>query len=71
MSIDEPVSDHSTFSKSRNRLFGTDIAGELFDVIVEPARMTGLLSDEHFSVDGTMIEPWAWHKMLPAQEWLG
>ena len=39
-----------------------DIARELFEAIVEQARMAGLLSDEHFSVDGTMIEAWASHK---------
>ena len=55
LSVDEPVWDHSTFSKNRDRLFGADIARELCDAIVEQARMAGLLRDEHFSVDGTMI----------------
>jgi len=62
LSVDEPVWDHSTFSKNRDRLLEADIARELFKVIVEQARVTGLLSDEHFSVDGTMIEAWASHK---------
>lgn len=60
--VDEPVWDHSTFSMNRNRLFRADIARELFDAIVEQARMAGLLSDEHFSVDGTMIGAWVSHK---------
>ena len=62
LSVDEPVWDHSTFSKNRDRLLEADIARELFEAIVEQARMADLLSDEHFSVDGTMIEAWASHK---------
>lgn len=62
LSVDEPVWDHSTFSKNRDRLLEADIARELFEAIVEQARITGLLSDEHFSVDGTMIQAWASHK---------
>jgi transposase len=62
LSADEPVWDHTTFSKNRDRLLEADIARELFKVIVEQARVTGLLSDEHFSVDGTMIDAWASHK---------
>ncbi len=55
LSVDEPVWDHSTFSKNRDRLLEADIARELFEAIVERARMAGLLSDEHFSVACTMI----------------
>ena len=62
LSVDEPVWDHSTFSKNRDRLFEADIARELFVAIVEQARMAGLLSDEHFSVNGTMVEAGASHK---------
>jgi transposase len=62
LSVDEPVWDHSTFSKNRDRLLEADIARELFEAIVEQARMADLLSDEHFSVDGTMIQAWASHK---------
>ena len=62
LAVDEPVWDHSTFSKNRDRLLDADIARELFKAVVEQARMAGLLSDEHFSVDGTMIEAWASHK---------
>jgi len=62
LSVDEPVWDHSTFSKNRDRLFGADIARDLFDSIVAQAQITGLLSDEHFSVDGTLIQAWASHR---------
>jgi transposase len=64
LSVDEPVWDHSSFSKNRDRLLEADIARELFEVIVEQARVTGLLSDEHFSVDGTLIAAWASHKSV-------
>ena len=71
LSVDEPVWDHSTFSKNRDRLLEADIARELFEAIVEQARMAGLLSDEHFSVDGTMIEAWASHKSFRPKDGSG
>ena len=71
LSVDEPVWDHSTFSKNRDRLLEADIARELFEAIVEQARMAGLLSDEHFSVDGTMIEAWASHKSFKPKDGSG
>ena len=71
LSVDEPVWDHSTFSKNRDRLLEADIARELFEAIVEQARMADLLSDEHFSVDGTMIEAWASHKSFRPKDGSG
>ena len=71
LSVDEPVSDHSTFSKNRNRLLEAEIVHELFDAIVEQARMAGLLSDEHFSVDRTMIEAWASHESFRPKDGSG
>ena len=62
LSVDEPVWDHSTFSKNPERLLEADIARELFEAVVEQARMANLLSDEHFSIDGTTIAAWASHK---------
>src|SRR5208283_5017420 len=59
MLVEQPVWDHSTFSKNRDRLFGADIARDLFDSIIAQAHATGLLSDEHFSVDGALIQAWA------------
>jgi transposase len=71
LSVDEPVWDHSTFSKNRDRLLEADIARELFEAIVEQARIAGLLSDEHFSVDGTMIAAWASHKSFRPKDGSG
>ncbi len=64
LSADEPVWDHSTFSKNRDRLLEADIARELFAAVIEQAREAQLLSDEHFSVDGTLIDAWASQKSL-------
>ena len=59
MSLEEPAFDHSTFSKNRERLAHEQVALKFFDAVVREARRLGLLSDEHFSVDGTLIEAWA------------
>ena len=59
LSMDDPVWDHSTFTKNRERLIGSDIAREFFAKILVQAREARLLSDEHFSVDGTLLEAWA------------
>jgi transposase len=62
LSMDEPVWDASTFSKNRDRLLAGDVALAFFTEVVELARRRGLLSDEHFVVDGTLIEAWASQK---------
>lgn len=54
--------DHSSFSKNRDRLLEHAIAEKFLVAIVEKARSEGLLSDEHFTVDGTLIEAWASQK---------
>jgi transposase len=59
MSMDEPSFDHSTFSKNRERLIAHEVAKEFFLSIVAQAKAAGLMSDEHFTVDGTLIEAWA------------
>jgi transposase len=59
MSMTEAGFDASTFSKNRQRLIEADIAQQLFTRVVEQARRGGLMSDEHFTVDGTLIEAWA------------
>ena len=64
LSIDDPVWDATTFSKNRERLLKGKIAQGFFAAVVEQARGQGLLSDEHFTVDGTLIEAWAGHKSL-------
>lgn len=61
--------DHSTFSKNRERLMEHDVAREFFRRVVEQARHARLMSSEHFTVDGTLIEAWASLKsFLPKEE---
>ena len=62
LSADEPVWERSTFSKNRDRLMAGDIGRKFFDCVLAQASAAGLTSDEHFSVDGTLIEAWASHK---------
>jgi transposase len=59
MGPDEPSFDHSSFSRNRARLLKHDVAREFFARIVEYAQDLGLISDDHFTVDGTLIEAWA------------
>lgn len=59
LSMDDKVWNHSTFSASRDRLLNEDIARTFFNKVVMLAEWQGLVSDEHFSVDGTLIEAWA------------
>ena len=62
LSMNEAVWNHAVFSKNRERLLEGEIANEFFAVVVEQARAMRLLSDEHFTVNGTLIEAWASHK---------
>jgi len=62
LTMDDPVWNHSVFSKNRERLLEGDIAEEFMARVIGLAREHGLLSDEHFTVDGTLIEAWAGHK---------
>lgn len=64
MNMDERVWDASTFSQNRERLLKGDVAGAFFQAVVKQARQAGLMSDEHFSVDGTLVEAWAGQKSL-------
>src|SRR5262249_2379908 len=59
LEMDEPSFDHSTLSRNRARLLEHEVAGEFFGAVVEQARGLKLLSDEHFTVDGTLVEAWA------------
>lgn len=59
LDMDDEVWDHSTFSANRDRLLNESIARAFFDEVLALADQQNLLSDEHFSVDGTMIEAWA------------
>ncbi len=62
LSMDDRVWDHSVFSKNRNRLLEADIATEFLNNVIDLARGHHLLSDDHFTVDGTLIEAWAGQK---------
>ena len=57
--LDEASFDHSSFTRNRARLLEHDVAREFFGRIVAQAQGLGLMSDEHFTVDGTLIEAWA------------
>jgi len=59
LSMDDPVWVPTVFSKNRDRLLEGDIAAAFFDAVVDQAKTAGLLSDEHFTVDGTQLEAWA------------
>jgi len=59
LNVDEEVWDVTVFTKNRERLLEGEIADEFFEQVVKQARAAGLLSDEHFTVDGTLIEAWA------------
>jgi IS5 family transposase len=59
LTLDEPGLDQSNFSRLRERLVDTDVAHRFFNAVLAQARGEGLLSTEHFTVDGTLIEAWA------------
>jgi len=59
LSMDQSIWDHSTFTKNRDRLIEAGVARKLLRRIGRRARREGLLSSEHFSVDGTLIEAWS------------
>lgn len=60
MEMDEPVWNHAVFSKNRERLLNQEVARSFFDRVLKQAQE--YLSDEHFTVDGTLIEAWASQK---------
>ena len=62
LEMDDRVWDVTVFTKNRNRLLEGEIAESFFEAVLDQAREAGLLSDEHFTVDGTMIEAWAGQK---------
>jgi transposase len=57
--VDEVAWDHSSFSTNRDRLLEGDIAAKFLSVVLSQPRVKSLLSSEHFSVDGTLVEAWA------------
>jgi transposase len=62
LGVDDPVWDRTVFSINRDRLLDSDLAREFFNRVRYLAEWQGFVSDEHFSVDGTLIEAWASHK---------
>src|SRR5918995_5119269 len=59
LGMDDEIWSPTTFSKNRDRLLQGDIAAAFFDAVVDQARQANLLSDEHFTVDGTLLDAWA------------
>ena len=59
LGIDDPVWDHSTFSKNRDRLLDADVAAKFLEAVLRHHKVKRFLSDDHFSVDGTLVEAWA------------
>lgn len=68
LSLDDLVWDATTFTKNRDRLLQGDIADAFFAEVLGAIRAQGLLSDEHFTVDGTLLEAWASHKSFKPKD---
>lgn len=71
LNMDDVVWDPTTFSKNRDRLLAGEIADEFFAAVLDLARAKEFLSDEHFTVDGTMVEGWASLKSFQPQDGSG
>jgi transposase len=69
LSMDAAVWDVTVFTKNRERLIEGDIAAKFMAAVLNQARVKALLSDDHFSVDGTPIAAWASKKELSPQGW--
>ncbi|BBU64175.1 DDE transposase (plasmid) [Methylosinus sp. C49] len=68
LGIDDAVWDHSTFSKNRDRLLEGDIAVKFLNAILAQPRVKRLLSTDHFSVDGTLVQAWASMKSFKSKD---
>jgi transposase len=68
LNMDDVVWDVTVFTKNRERFLDGEIADKFFAAVLDRAREAGLLSDEHFTVDGTLIEAWASHKSFKPQD---
>jgi len=71
LSMDDGVWDVTVFTKNRERLLEGKIAEAFFEQVVEQARAKELLSDEHFTVDGTLVQAWAGQKSFRAKQGKG
>lgn len=68
MNLEEPSFDATTFTKNRERLLKHNVSLKFFDAVVRQARKQDLLSDDHFTVDGTLIDAWASTKSFQPKE---
>lgn len=68
LAIEDEIWDHSTFSKNRDRLLEHEVVEAFFTEVMRVADKQGLLSREHFSVDGTLIQAWASHKSFRSKD---
>ncbi len=68
LNMDDPIWDPTVFSKNRERLLAGAVAQAFFEQVLAQARERGLLSDDHFTVDGTLIEAWAGQKSFKPRE---
>ena len=59
LNIEDPAFDHSTFSRNRERFIKAEVVGQFMQVVLHEAQRRKLLSEEHFTVDGTILEAWA------------
>jgi transposase len=71
LNLDDDIWDHSTFTKNRDRLLEGEIAEHFFKEVLAMAKEQGLVSQEHFTVDGTIMEAWASHKSFQLKEGSG
>lgn len=68
LNVDDPVWDATVFTKNRDRLLNAEVAKEFLVRVVAQAREKGWTSDEHFTVDGTLLEAWASLKSFQPKE---
>jgi transposase len=68
LNLDDPIWDVTVFTKNRERFLEGQIAAKFFAAVLEHAREADLLSDEHFTVDGTLVEAWASHKSFKPKD---
>ena len=71
LGVDDAVWDSTVFTKNRDRLLDGEVAAKFFATVLDHARVCGLLSDEHFSVDGTLIRAWASMKSFRPKDGAG
>jgi len=68
LNLDDKLWDATVFTKNRDRLLEAEVAKEFLAQVVEQARGKGLISDEHFTIDGTLLEAWAGAKSFQAKD---